>query len=81
MNTGTKPKFRRQQTTSKECDDWKSCQEWMLQLKTASSAKIPSLDKLRDEHDLYLYLKVKFVKLEIYSRCTIYIYNLSLGWN
>ena len=65
MNTGTKPKFRRQQTTSKDCDDWKSCQEWMLQLEKwkASSAKIPSLDKLRDEHELYQYLKVKYVYL------------------
>ena len=50
---GARPKTR-----IVKSEDWKKCQNWMLGLATAKSAKVPSLDNLRDEYDLYIYLKV-----------------------
>ena len=53
---GARPKTKNQTT-----DDWKKCQAWMLGLGTYTSAKIPSLDNLLDEHSLYVYLKVRLI--------------------
>ena len=49
---GARPK-----TKTKKLEDWQKCQTWLLGL-GLGSAKIPSLDSLREEHDLYIYLKV-----------------------
>ena len=50
---GAKPKTR-----NVKSEDWMKCQSWMLGLETRVSAKIPSLDNLHDEYDLYNYVKV-----------------------
>ena len=38
-------------------EDWEKCLKWLKSLKIRS-AKVPSLDSLNSEEDLYLYLKV-----------------------
>ena len=46
-----------QNPEEKPLEDWEKCLKWLKSLKIRS-AKVPSLDSVNSEEDLYLYLKV-----------------------
>ena len=46
-----------QNSEERSLEDWEKCLNWLKSLKIRS-AKIPSLDSVNSDQDLYLYLKV-----------------------